>query len=192
MVSKPHPFDLQQPAFQRQAAAESADGAVAGDNAMARDDDRNGVCATGRSDRARGFGLADFLRHPAVGTRFAARDRLQGPPDGLLESCACREVKGNAPADGFAVGVSPESAGEFADEQRWWRGSFRRSQTVATSGREFDTGDAARGILDTKRAEFRRDNQRITNQMIHSATKDSPSHIKKRLRSCRWARLSGL
>ena len=125
-------FQREQSAFHGQAAAESANRAVAGDDAMARDDDGNGIRAAGRADRARGPGFADLLRDPAVGTRFAARDRRQGAPDGLLEGCARGEVEGNAPANGFAGGVLLELAGEFADEERWSERFAARTERGST------------------------------------------------------------
>ena len=190
-MSGSHAFDCKQETFHGQATAEAANRAVAGDDAMARDDDGDWICAAGRSDGTRGPGFANLLCDPTVGAGFTARDRFQGAPDRLLESCASREVEGNAPADGFAGSVLLDLVGEFANEQRWWTICSHDGTWPSKTG-EIYAGDAARGIIDTKRAKLRADDYRITNQMIHSATKDSPSHMKKRLRSRRWTRLRGL
>ncbi len=198
-MSKPHAFDLEQALFHGQTAAETANGAVAGDDAMARNDNGNWIRAAGHPDGARGPGFADLLRDPTVRPCFAARDCSQRTPDGLLESCARGEIEGNGPVHESAGGILLELTGKCTDE---------RGRTLTTlpphlnplprrgeeSGSEWkiDAGDAVRRILDATWAKFRADDYRITNQMIHSATKDNPSHMKKRLRSRRWARLSGL
>ena len=191
MGSEPHAFGPEQAPFHGQAAAETANRAVASDHAMARDNNGNWIRAAGRTDGARGSGFANLLRNPTVGARLAARDRSQRAPDGPLESCARGEIEGNGPVHGFTGGVLLELAGEPTDEQRWSYSCGHDEGWSSTTGK-IDAADTARRILDAKWAKFRADDYRITNQMIHSATKDNPSHMKKRLRSCRCARLSGL
>lgn len=116
MVSELNAFDLEEPEFHGQAAAETANRAVAGNDAMARDDNGNGICAASHADRLRGPGFANLLCNPTVGPGFAARYPGQCPPDRLLENCAGRDVERNAPAYGFAGGVLFELPGEFADK----------------------------------------------------------------------------
>jgi hypothetical protein len=115
-VSKIHTFDCEQAAFHGQAAAETANRAITGDDAMARDNDGDWVRATSHPNRARGLGFTDVLCDPAIGTCFAARDCFQDAPDGLLECRTGGKVEGNGPANGFAGGVLLELADEFAKE----------------------------------------------------------------------------
>lgn len=62
--------------------------AVFADDAVAGDEDGEGVFAVGGSDCADGFRVVDELGDIAVAGGFAVGDGLEGLPDLLLEVCA--------------------------------------------------------------------------------------------------------
>lgn len=72
-----------------QASTVAAQGAVGGDHAVARDDDRDRVRAVGAADRAAGAGaLAEFAGDVEIGAGLPEGDRQETVPDGELEGCA--------------------------------------------------------------------------------------------------------
>ncbi len=70
-----------------------ADHSVAPDDAVARDDQRHGIVAEGRPDRADCLRPADLGRDPAVRPDLAARDFERLHPDGLLERRRAAQVQ---------------------------------------------------------------------------------------------------
>ncbi len=83
-------FEGQKFFFDGQTAAVSGEPAVGADDAMAGDDDGNGIGAVGQSHSARGVGVADAASEFAVGDGFTVRDFNEFAPDFLLEWCAFR------------------------------------------------------------------------------------------------------
>src|SRR2546426_10442660 len=87
------PLVLEQPALAVQAAAEAGQLAARADHAVAGDDDRDGVLAVGRTDRARGADVAEATSQLAVAHRRAVGDGAQGAPDAPLKR-RTRRVQG--------------------------------------------------------------------------------------------------
>ena len=78
-------FQIEQPFFPPKPSSVSADGAVARDDTMAGDDDRNLIFSIRRADRAIGIRRADPLRQVAVAERPTKRDAHQFLPHSLLK-----------------------------------------------------------------------------------------------------------
>jgi len=64
-----------------EATAETGEAAVTADDAMARNDDGDGILAVGKTDGAGGVWLADAACEFAVGNSFAERYELKILPD---------------------------------------------------------------------------------------------------------------
>ena len=181
----------QQSTLHRQSAAETTERTIAGDDAMARDENWYRVGAASGTGGPQGLGLADLLRDPAIGPRLARRDFGQCTPNALLKSRTSGEVDGHAPPKRMPGSISVQLPGEVLN--KGWKSPFcfRRSPQRAVS-RKMQRGNPASRVFNSKRAELGRDDYRITNQMIHNAAKDNPSHMKKRFRICRCTCLRGL
>src|SRR5215472_5192950 len=101
---------LEQPALAREAAAISRERAVGADDAMARDDDADGIAAIGAADGANGAGTAEARSERAIAQRRARRDGGEPGPDAPLKRRA-----GGAPGDrrearDIAVEIAAEAA----------------------------------------------------------------------------------
>src|SRR6185312_937816 len=81
----PAAFAVQQFLLARRAPAPAAGRAVLAHHAVAGDDQRKAVRATGAADRARGLGCADRARNLAVAARFARGNPGQRTPHAPLE-----------------------------------------------------------------------------------------------------------
>ena len=79
---------VQEPALAFDATAVSSEGAVGADNAVAGENDCDGIGSIGRADRADGSGMADLLGEFAVGDGGAAGDGAEGLPDFALKGGA--------------------------------------------------------------------------------------------------------
>ena len=89
MTGKQHPLQLQQPDLLVDSGGEAYEVSVFADDAVAGDDDGNGVDAVGAAHGAAGIGAADFCGEVAVGAGGSVGDFLQGLPDLLLKGGAC-------------------------------------------------------------------------------------------------------
>ncbi len=99
-------FQGQQRAFQLKAAAVADQSAVAPDNAVAGDDEADGVGADGAPDGAHGARTFDLRGDVAVGARLAVGDGEQGLPDGALKGGAAQvQRKGERRVFAGAVGL---------------------------------------------------------------------------------------
>src|SRR5690606_14388588 len=83
-------FVLEQPALAGEPAAETGQRTVRTDDAVAGDDDADGIRAVGEPDRAHGFRPPDGPRQSTVVRGRAGRDLPQRAPDGALEFGAGR------------------------------------------------------------------------------------------------------
>ncbi len=113
-------FVTEEPAFAFDAATVSGEGSVGADDAVAGNDDGDGVCSVSGADGADGSGAADFFGEFAVRGCGAAGNCAQGAPDLLLEGGAGGlDGKG---VDGLEVSV--EVAGERLGEAMGVMGGF--------------------------------------------------------------------
>ena len=111
-------FEFEQAPLQCEAPTEAAERSIAGDDAVARNNDRDRIRATSCADSANSFRLADPAGDPRVGTRFAARDRAQSTPDFLLEWRAGRKIETAGESHRLTTGVGLELAREFPGRDR--------------------------------------------------------------------------
>src|ERR1700720_560442 len=74
------PLVIEEPFFSPDSAAVSAERAVGADDTMAGNDDTHDVVAVRPANRARHLGVAQFLRHPGIGTRLADGNCLKRLP----------------------------------------------------------------------------------------------------------------
>src|SRR2546427_7852580 len=84
------PLVLEQPAVGVKPAAEAGQLAARAHDAVAGDDDRDGVLTVGRTDRASGADVAEATSQLAVAHRRAVGDGAQGAPDAPLKRCTGR------------------------------------------------------------------------------------------------------
>src|ERR1700732_4501142 len=81
-------FMVEEPLLCGQPTTESGQGSVGTDDAVAGEDDADGIRAVGCSEGARGLRDAEGRRLPAVAGRGAERDTGQGSPGGEVEARA--------------------------------------------------------------------------------------------------------
>src|SRR5205814_2893576 len=86
-------FEREQPVFDAESRGIAADRAVAGNHAVARDQDRQRVTAVGLAYSARRVRLADVSRHVAVRAHAAERNRKQRLPYAPLKRRAVRRQR---------------------------------------------------------------------------------------------------
>ena len=106
-------FDSEEPTLEVETTGETAEGAVGADDAMAGDDDGDGVLSVGLSGGAKSSGAADFLGEPAIAAGLAVRDGEQALPDGLLEVRAPEEVEGETEPFQLSIEVSEQLPARF-------------------------------------------------------------------------------
>lgn len=80
----------QEPLFAPETAAVAGEFAVAGKNAVARDDDGDGVLAVGGAHGSDSLGVANGVGDVLVGEEATVRDGEEFLPDALLEGRAGR------------------------------------------------------------------------------------------------------
>ncbi len=83
-------LEIEQFAFEIEAAAVSTERATGGDHPVAGNDDRDGVAVIRHADGAIGVRVADDLSNVAIAARFAVRNFQQRPPAGELEICSAK------------------------------------------------------------------------------------------------------
>lgn len=113
---------LQEPALALHAAAVAGEGAVGSDDAVARDNDADGVGAVGQSYRPDCGGAADSFGEFGVGERGTVGDFSQRAPYLALEGGACC-LHGQIVDDGEIAGeVAADFVGEPAGVLFWLEG----------------------------------------------------------------------
>ena len=83
-------LEVQQLLLDREAAAEARQRTIRADDAMAGNDDGNGIAAIREAHRARGFRVAEIRGQPAVRRGLAVGNVQQAFPDPALEIGAAR------------------------------------------------------------------------------------------------------
>ena len=91
-------FEGKQFFFDRQASTVSGELTVTADDAVAGNDDGDGIRSVGQADGAGGFGIAGAAGEFAVGDGFAVRDVAEQLPDFELE---CRALGCEGKIEGF-------------------------------------------------------------------------------------------
>lgn len=99
-----------------EARAVPAQGAVVGDDAVAGDDDTDGVGGVGLAHGAGGAGWTERTGDVAVAARFAIRDREKRTPNALLVRGAF-ELEGEVEYAQLACEVKFELADSFAEHR---------------------------------------------------------------------------
>jgi len=112
-------FEGEELFLDRQAAAVAGEFAVAADDAMAGDDDGDGIGSIGEADGARGFGIADAAGEFAVGDGLAVGNVAEQLPDFLLKG---RALGSEREVEGFEF--TAEVGAELADGFLEWSGVF--------------------------------------------------------------------
>src|SRR5215469_8185400 len=93
-------FEGEEFLLDREASAVSGEFAAAADDAVAGDDDRDGIGAVGQAYGTRCVGVADASGKFPVGDGFSVRDAAETLPDGLLER---RALRGEGEVEGFKL-----------------------------------------------------------------------------------------